>query len=136
MELNSLDLNSVQLYINRASNSIPGALVLNYALTISELPLFSFIQLCASPPCPVHSIHRQPAKPDSQAAYQAFCQPGCLIVLSKHPPAFCLPPPPQKPPRAGIHRPPPVIFLLSVRLPAFWFLLFYLWFDVFCSQHV
>ena len=86
----------MQPYINRVSISIAGAPLLNYALTISELPLFSFTHLSTSPPCPVLSLHRQPAKPDSQAAYQAFCQPACLIVLSKHPPAFCLPPPPQK----------------------------------------
>lgn len=86
----------MQLSINRVSNSISGAPPLNYALTISELSLFSFTHLSVSPSCPVLLLHCEPAKPDSQGAYQAFCQPGCLIVLSKHPPAFCLPPPPQK----------------------------------------
>lgn len=99
----------MQLYSNRVSNSIAGAPLLNYALTISELPLFSFTHLSCSPLCPVLSLHRQPAKPDSRVAYQAFCQPGCLTALSKDPPAFCLPPPPQKkPPEAGSLRPPPV----------------------------
>lgn len=96
MEMSSLDLHSVQLNINRVSNSIPGAPVLNHAFTISELPSFSYTHLSASPPCPAHSPHRQPAKPDSQGAYRAFCRPGCLIALSKPAPAFCLPPPPQK----------------------------------------
>lgn len=123
MELNRLDFHSARLYINRVSNSIPGAPLLNYALTISELPLFSLTHLSSSALCAVLSLHRQPAKPDSQAAYQAFCQPGCLIVLSKHPPAFCLPPPPQKPPRAAILCPHslPVVSLLSVRPHGFQF---------------
>lgn len=123
MELNRLDFHSARLYINRVSNSIPGAPLLNYALTISELPLFSLTHLSSSALCAVLSLHRQPAKPDSQAAYQAFCQPGCLIVLSKHPPAFCLPPPPQKPPRAAILCPHslPVVSLLSVRPHGFRF---------------
>lgn len=113
MELNSLDLHSAKLYINIVSNSTPGEPLLNYALTISELPLFSFTHLSTSPLCAVLSLRRRPAKPDSQAAYQAFCQPGCLIVLSKHPPAFCLPPPPQKPPRAATLCPPPFLSFLS-----------------------
>lgn len=54
--------------------------------------LYSVPPICL-PLCPVLSLHRQPAKPDSRVAYQAFCQPGCLIALSKPPPAFCLPPP-------------------------------------------
>lgn len=43
----------------------------------------------------------QPAKPDSQVASRKFCQPSCLIVPSKYPPALRLPPPPPwtPPPR-------------------------------------
>lgn len=119
-ELNRLDLHSARLCIKGGSNSTAGAPLGNYTRTIPELPLFSFTHLSASPPCPVLSFHRQPAKPDSQAAYQAFCQPGCLIVLSKHPPAFCLPPPPQKHPGAGIMCCPPPPCHFSPIYPASW----------------
>lgn len=48
-------------------------------------------------------------------AYQACCQLGRLIALWKHPPAFCLLPPPRKPPEVGAHRPPPVCKSSAVR---------------------
>lgn len=96
----------------------------------------SFTHLFPSSPSPVFFLHCQPAKPDSQAAYQAFRQPDCLIVLSKHPPAFCLPPPPQKPPKPGICCPPPPLSFISVRLPGFRFLHSIKSFPFFSSQHV
>lgn len=106
----------MQLDSNRVSNSIAGAPLLNCALTISELPLFSFTHLSSSPLCPVLSLHCQPAKPDSRVAYQAFCQPGCLIALSKDPPAFCLAPPPQKTSRGWLALSSPCLSFLHCDL--------------------
>ena len=115
---------SLQRHINRVSKFKTRCTSSKLCSYIFLSCLYSVLPICLPlPHAPVLSLHHQPAKPDSQAAYQAFCQPGCLIVLSKHPPAFRLPPPPQKKkktPRAGLLGPPPtVVSLLSPRPHAF-----------------
>lgn len=107
---------SLQLHINIVSKFKTRCTSSKLCSYIFLSCLYSVLPICLPlPHAPVLSLHHQPAKPDSQAAYQAFCQPGCLIVLSKHPPAFRLPPPPQKPPQASLLGPPPptVVSLLS-----------------------
>ena len=88
---------SLQRHINRVSKFKTRCTSSKLCSYIFLSCLYSVLPICLPlPHAPVLSLHHQPAKPDSQAAYQAFCQPGCLIVLSKHPPAFRLPPPPKK----------------------------------------
>lgn len=111
---------------------IPCAPFLNHSRTVFELPLLSLIHLSAFLLCLILSLHHHPAKPDNHAAYQAFCQPGRVIILSKYPPAFCLPPPPQKPPEAGTHC--PLLYLSSCL--AFNFSILSIVFHVVCLQHV
>lgn len=72
-------------------------------------PLLQFYTSVCPSPWPGSPTSMPPhQKPDIQAAYQAFCQPACVIILSKHPTALWLPPPPHKLPGAGTHCPPPL----------------------------
>lgn len=92
-------------YVHAAENVIEPS---EYVFSTFEMPFLRATHLFTRSPCCNLAIHHQPVKPDRQVAYQASCQLGCLIALSKHPPAFCLLPPTPKPPEAGAYQPPPV----------------------------
>lgn len=110
---------SLQLHINRVSKFKTRCTSSKLCSYIFLSCLYSVLPICLPlPHAPVLSLHHQPAKPDSQAAYQAFCQPGCLIVLSKHPPAFRLPPPPQKTSPGQLARSSPHCCFSSISLAA------------------
>lgn len=101
-------------YSNAAQNIMESAL--NKIFTHSDVsvflasPIFSPVRRG-----PTWQFNATPSNLTDGFAYQAFCQLGCLIVPSKHPPAFCLLPPTRRPPEVGAHRPPPVCKSSAVR---------------------